>query len=274
VSQKTHREAIIGIGDEIMATGFARGAAARGKRIAFGDGRKLIWGPWCKEAFKHNPNIATRADEPNVEWLPYYKGHRGYNRLDAAGRRWIWNYEFKAKPGEFYFTELERADRRPGACLIEPNVPWHKSVAVNKDWGANRYQALADRLKRDGWRVFQTSYGEVRLLDVETVSVDSFRQAAGILAGVDLVITPEGGLHHAAAAVGTRAIVIFGGFIPPAITGYDMHINLTGDAEACGSLNRCDHCRRALERIEVDHVFDLANTELHQRNETTSERIA
>src|SRR5262245_14077334 len=264
----------MGIGDEVMATGFARGAAARGKRIAFGDGHKLIWGPWCEEAFRHNPNIARRADESGIEWCHYYKGNRHYNRLDAARRRWIWNYEFKAKPGEFYFTELERQAHRPGTVLIEPNVPWHKSVAVNKDWGAGRYQMLADRPKRTGWRVLQSSYGEVRLFNVETISVDSFRQAAALAAGVDLVITPEGGLHHAAAAVGTRAIVIFGGFIPPAVTGYNAHINLTGDAEACGSLHRCDHCRRALDQIEVDHVFTLADAELRQRNETTSERIA
>jgi Glycosyltransferase family 9 (heptosyltransferase) len=261
----------MGIGDEILATGFARGAAARGKRIAFGDGQRLLWGPWCREAFRHNPNIATRADESNAEWIPYYKGHRGYNRLDATGRRWIWNYEFKAKPGEFFFDAAERtrALRRPGTVLLEPNVPWHKSVAVNKDWGRARYQALAEKLRRAGWRVLQTSYGKIRL-DVETIPVNSFRDAAAIIASVDLAIVPEGGLHHAAAAVGTRAIVLFGGFIPPQVIGYDAHINLTGGAEACGSLNRCDHCRKALDAIEVDHVYALADTELHQKNSTAS----
>jgi Glycosyltransferase family 9 (heptosyltransferase) len=265
---------VIGIGDEVIATGFARGAAERGKRIAFGDGRQLLWGPWCAEVFKNNPNIATRADEHNIEWIPYYKGHRGYNRLDPNGRRWIWNYEFKAKPGEFFFNVVERARtlRRPGTVLLEPNVPWHKSVAVNKDWGWARYQVLAEKLRRAGWRVLQTNYGKIRLLDVETIAVHSFRDAAAIISSVDLVIVPEGGLHHAAAAVGTRAIVLFGGFIPPQVIGYDAHINLTGGAEACGSLNRCDHCRQALEAIEVDHVYALADAELCQKSTAISAR--
>jgi Glycosyltransferase family 9 (heptosyltransferase) len=264
----------MGIGDEVLATGFARGAAVRGKRIAFGDGQRLIWGPWCAEAFRGNPNIATRADEPGVEWIAYYKGHRGYNSPDAARRRWIWNYDFKPLAGEFFFdaAETTRTLRRPGAVLIEPNVPWHKSVAVNKDWGRHRYQQLADQLRTNGWRVLQTSHGKVRLQNVETIQVNSFRDAAAVVASVDLAIVPEGGLHHAAAAVGTQAIVIHGGFTPPAVLGYQGHINLTGGAEACGNWHRCAHCRAALDRIEVEDVYIRANTVLHQRNETTPER--
>jgi ADP-heptose:LPS heptosyltransferase len=172
----------------------------------------------------------------------------------------------------FDAAERARALRRPGTVLFEPNVPWHKSVAVNKDWGRCRYQALAEKLRHAGWRVLQTSYGKVRL-DVETIAVNSFRDAAAVIASVDLVIVPEGGLHHAAAAVGTKAIVIFGGFISPRVTGYDAHINLTGGAGACGSLNRCDHCRKALDAIEVDHVYALADAELRQKSAAIPARI-
>lgn len=261
-----HRQAVvksteekIGIGDEVMATGLARGAAARGKRIAFGDGRRLIWGPWCEQAFRYNPNIAHAIDD-RAEWVGYYKGNRLYNR--AGDLRWFWNYEFKAAPGEFYFNELEQAFivRRAGV-LIEPNVPWHKSVAANKDWGIARYQLLADRLRVAGIRVFQFSHGKLRLAGAEVVPVSTFRQAAAVLAGFELAIVPEGGLHHAAAAVGTRAIVIFGGFIPPDVTGYTAHVNLTGLMEgesACGSWRACPHCRKALNQISVEEVHGHA----------------
>jgi Glycosyltransferase family 9 (heptosyltransferase) len=264
----------MGIGDEVIATGFARGAAARGKRIAFGDGRRLMWGPWCAEAFRGNPNIATRANEPGIEWMDYYKGRRGYNLPDTGRRRWIWNYDFKPVAGEFFFDACETARtlRRSGSVLIEPNVPWQKSVAVNKDWGRERYQQLADQLRAKGWRVLQTSHGKVRLRDVEIIQVNCYRDAAAVLASMDLAIVPEGGLHHAAAAVGTRAIVIHGGFTPPEVLGYRTHINLTGDAEACGNWDRCAHCKAALDRIEVDHVCALADAELCQKNSATSAR--
>jgi hypothetical protein len=250
----------LGIGDEIIGTGFARGAAARGVKIAFGDRRRIIWGPWCEAAFQGNPNIARTLQQGPVEWIEYYKGKRGYNRQDIVGKRWIWNYDFKAVPGEFFFSDHDRACaiRRPLGVLIEPNVPWHKSVAPNKDWGLARYQRLADMLQADGFSVYQNSFGTARLTNVNVVHVPSFRQVAASLTGYDLIICPEGGLHHAAAAVGAKAIVIFGGFIPPQVTGYEFHVNLTGGAEACGSWNRCQHCRDALDRITVEKVHERA----------------
>lgn len=241
----------MGVGDEIMATGFARGAAAHGKRVAFGDGKRLIWGPWCHIAFKNNPNIAHSLAEPNIEWCHYHKGHRIYNKLGNG--RWLWNYDYRAPRGEFFFDERERAFTIKRDVLIEPNVPWHKSVAPNKDWGLENFQRVANVLRQWGFGVWQLSHGEKRLRDVQVVNVPDFRCAAAAVAGFELVITPEGGLHHTAAAVDTRAIVLFGGFIPPRVTGYAGHINL-GEAEGCGSLRECQHCRRSLQRIKVDEV--------------------
>jgi hypothetical protein len=49
-------------------------------------------------------------------------------------------------------------------------------------------------------------------------------------------------------------VVLFGGFIPPAVTGYNTHTNLTGGAVACGSFLPCDHCRAAMLNIGVDEA--------------------
>jgi len=248
-----------------MATGMARGAAARGAKIAFGDGHKLIWGPFCETAFRNNPNIARRADEPGVEWIGYYKGSRQYNRFENG--RWIWNFDFKAPVGEFFFDERERQHtvRRRGAVLIEPNVPWHKQVAANKDWGLQRFQHLVDLFRRNGVPVYQPRHGLRRLDRVEVATAPDFRCAVAALAGFDLVVTPEGGLHHAAAAVGVPAVVLFGGFAPPAVLGYAGHQNLTGGAtSACGSLRECPHCRAALGRITVEEVFHCGRQLLDQ----------
>jgi len=53
-------------------------------------------------------------------------------------------------------------------------------------------------------------------------------------------------------------VVLFGGFIPPSVTGYAAHANLTGGAEACGSLKPCPHCRKAMEAISVEEVVEEA----------------
>lgn len=252
----------MGSGDEIIGTGLARGLRARGKLAAFGDGRKIIWGPWCAEMFKHNPNIAMPGSEQrgDLEWIAHYKGARKYNKL--VNGRWHWNYDFKVTPGEFFFNEAEK--RLPNDCswlgkfiVIEPNVEWQKSVAPNKDWGAKNYDEITQRLLGQGYRVLQFIHknSRRRLRGVDTMELHKFREAIAVLSAAKLYIGPEGGMHHAAAAVGINAVVIMGGFIPPSVVGYDAHINLTGGAEACGTIGRCEHCRKAMNKISVDEVL-------------------
>jgi hypothetical protein len=259
---------LMGQGDQLMATGLARGAKARGKRIAFGDGRNIIWDNNSAAIFRCNPNIARPGSErdSDIEWTRYYKGHRIYNRL--GDRKWIWNLDFHATPGEMFLDDDEKiAGLRHGSgfVLIESNVEAHKSVAPNKDWGRAKYQAVADYLMDRGVRVAQFSYakGAPPLGGVEIIRTLSFRDAIAILANAALYVGPEGGLHHAAAAVGIPGVVLFGGFIPPSVTGYETHTNLTGGAVACGSLLPCQHCKKAMQAISVEEVCKAALERLH-----------
>jgi ADP-heptose:LPS heptosyltransferase len=257
----------LGIGDNIMASGIAKGASGRGKRIAFGDGRKIIWDHNSEAVFRGNPNVARTGDEgaANLEWVNFYRGNRLYNR--QAGDRWIWNHSFKAIPGEFYLNSDEEAHaaRNAGFIVIEPNTPQQKAIAPNKQWPVERYQAVADTLKRRGHKVGQLIYPGVRnvLNGATPIKTNTFRHAVAVLKNASLYIGPEGGLHHGAASVGLAGVVMFGGFIPPAVTGYSFHTNLTGEAKYfCGMLKRCDHCARAMARISVDEVLEAAGRRL------------
>ena len=242
----------------------ARGAKARGKRIAFGDGRQILWDKNSAEVFRGNPNIAAPGSErdADIEWIRFHKGHRIYNR-QGSGQRWIWNPDFRATPGELFFDAQEQRNGQrygKGFILIEPDVPTWKTVAPNKDWGRVKYQALADRLRGEGHKLAQFRHPKSGppLNGVAQFRTLGFRDATAILGHAKLFIGPEGGLHHAAAAMGKRGVVIFGGFIPPSVTGYDMHVNLTGGAEACGRYVPCEHCRAAMEMISVDEVHEAA----------------
>lgn len=249
----------MGYGDDIMATGLARGMKERGKRAAFGDGKKIIWGPWSAEMFKYNPNVAIPGSEgsKDLEWIGYYKGKRNYNT--QANGKWIWNYEFSPTPGQFYFDDRENeitAGFKEDFVVVEPNVPWQKSVAGNKDWGQEKYQDLTDRLIKSGVKVVQFGHKNTRrfLQGAKLVTLGNFRQVIAALSRARLYVGPEGGMHHASAAVGIHAVVLFGGFIPPQVTGYQTHVNLTGTDKACGNLTDCAHCREAMQRITVDEV--------------------
>jgi hypothetical protein len=241
---------VVGFGDEILATGMARGAKARGKRIAFGDGKRIIFSPWSSKIFRHNPNIAWPGDESaaDIEWIAHYKGKRLYNSVAPGGTRWLWNMDFAPTAGELFFSEEElrfAESFAPGFVVIEPNVPWHKTVAPNKDWGALKYEAVASEFAARGHTVFQFWYeaARVKLASAMQVNAPTFRHALAVLSRAALYIGPEGGLHHGAAAVGIPAVVLFGGFIPPSVTGYATHTNLTAGSSACGKFNRCSLSR-------------------------------
>lgn len=244
-----------------MASGMARGASLRGKRIAFGDGIKIIWDQNSEMIFRGNPNVAAPESlGGNVEWIGFHRGNRIYNRQGDG--RWIWNYEFRPIPGELFLSLDEKRfgeKAGKGFVVIEPNVPAFKSVAPNKQWPVERYDNVARRLRGLGYEVIQFDYGKGRRISgAKQVGTSTFRHALAILANAAIYIGPEGGLHHAAAAFGKPGVVLFGGFIPPQVTGYDIHTNLTGGAEACGSLRPCSHCRGAMNAISVDQVFNAA----------------
>lgn len=251
-----------------MASGLARGAAARGMPVAFGNGRKVIWDHHSEQIFRDNPNVVAPGQEdlsPSKRWIPFFRGNRLYNH--QAGDRWVWNYDFHAAPGEIFLSDEERqfAQRFPGdVVLIEPNVPAFKTVAPNKQWPVSRYREVAARLQADGATVAQFVYPAMKetIAGAVPVKTPSFRHAMAALARAALYIGPEGGLHHAAAAVGIPAVVLFGGFIPPSVTGYATHTNLTGGGEACGSLKPCDHCRLAMKAISADQVLEAAKIHL------------
>lgn len=254
----------MGLGDNLMASGFAKGAKARGKRIAFGDRHRVIWDHHSDLILRGNPNV-VRPSDPRMfdwEWIPFHRGNRLYN---VAGKdRWIWNYEFRPIPGEVFLTEEEKAfswyTGTAGYIVIEPNVPAFKTVAANKRWNFARFEEVARQLKGAGFDVVQLLYrgADNRLSAARHIHTPDFRRALSVLSRASLVITHEGGMHHGAAAMGKPAVVLYGGFIPPQVTGYEGHINLTGGAEACGLWKTCKHCRDAMERISIDEVVASA----------------
>ncbi len=82
-----------------------------------------------------------------------------------------------------------------------------------------------------------------------------------MLSHAQAYLGPEGGLHHAAAALRVRAVVIFGSFISPETTGYPFHANCyVADAHApCGRWGDCAGCRAAMDAISPELVARTLN---------------
>jgi hypothetical protein len=95
---------------------------------------------------------------------------------------------------------------------------------------------------------------------------ESFREACGILAGAALLVTTEGGLAHAAAALGVPAVVLWGGMISARALGYPEHVNVVDPSpeSPCGRLRECLHCRAAWAALDPADVARLAAAQCGQ----------
>ncbi len=169
--------------------------------------------------------------------------------------RWVWRDNFRVEPGEIFLTntELEFAEPWRGCVLIEPNVKV-KPEAVNKRWIWRRWQEVADSRMAEFVQV--GPLGVPRLDLVACAETENFRLACAVLSVCRAFVGTEGGLHHAAAALGVPAVVLFSGFIPPKITGYETQRNIHHGGAACGSRLPCLHCKEAMEAIGVDEVLE------------------
>ena len=242
----------MGLGDWLMAAGEARRVHyATGKKVAITSRRGV---PQWSPLWEGLPYI-LRMPTPDCARVISASGDRPYIRAKFP-IKWAWQ-AYKPHPAEMAFTpaELELARSYHGAVMIEPNV---KAIGHrNKAWPWHNWRELVDRIQAGelGGKVPRLvqclgAPDTEPMAGVETVRTDTFRQALAVLSVCRALITTEGGLMHGAAAVGVPAVVIFGAFISPEVTGYAMHRNLfTGAGLGCGSRLNCKHCQQAMQQI-------------------------
>jgi len=244
----------LGYGDEILATAHAKWAlqksdphyasATTRQKVGILDARgQRRWHElWEGVEYIARPDESSDLDIVNgPSDRLYYTGMRG-NRI-------IWR-RGAPRPGEIRLTDEERA--------------WAENET--KDYG-ERFIVTESRYKKQGgggankrwpyWSEFFANRPDVVVYPMR--DSPSFRHACAILERSGGYVGHEGGLHHAAAALGKRAVVIFGGYISPEVTGYDGHINLyVPDPEyrlGCGTVTPCQHCKESMSEITVEQVI-------------------
>jgi hypothetical protein len=261
----------MGWGDEIMAAGQARRlqeSDPQGRRVAvYGKNGQ----PRSSEMWDNNPRILQSTEalchrdhirlvngpgcRPYVDYVQMkqdfaivFPGQHFNPKIRHP--RLPWRYTtWRCEAGELF---TPRSDLH-GYVVIEPEIK--SNASPNKSWGWKRYQRLVKLLPGIDW--VQLGPPGTRVLDgVRHISTSSFKKACTPLSGARAAVLPEGGLHHAAAALGIPAVVIFGGMTSPANTGYDNHINIFDDGmgSPCGMRVRCEHCARAMASITPDSV--------------------
>lgn len=249
----------MGLGDWVMSTAQARRENNRtGLRCVFTDGVNEYYE---HDVFKNNPRIAQNLrDGERYVAIANFPGCRPYIKGYEHGR-YIWDEHFRADPGELFLSSKERKYALPEPyVLIEPCVKGEGQK--NKDWGWENWLEVA----KAPFPFLQIGSREKRRLPGVRFMETSFRQALGLLKGASLLVTTDGALHHAAAALGVPAVVIWGGFTSPENLGYASHRNLWAGVDPCGRwLEPCKHCRDALDAITPQNVIDAIGETLEIR---------
>lgn len=240
----------MGVGDWIIATGQVKDMYAKNGGVPILIVSRDFRVQW-QSIFEGNPKIAREA-KGKFQRLINAGGNRPYIHSKTP-RQWHWK-SLKPTPGEIYLTADEKAFAEPyrGRILIEPNVK--ANGHDNKAWIWERWQEVADRWQ--GAKLVQTgSTGCRGLRGVEQVETESFRKAAAVLSVCRAFVGTEGGLMHAAAALGVPAVILWSEFIHPDITGYESMRNIRHASKVCGMRVPCPGCSASMRRITTDEVL-------------------
>jgi len=248
----------MGYGDEIMALGRAEAVySVLGKPVAICG---VSENPRKHPIWKNHPAVDFNSplciiDGPSAR--PYIL------RWDRkSGVTSVWNMKYRARAGHIRLTAKEQAE----ALCLTPEMPFaivepivRKGSSQNKDWGFERW---AETVKDFPIPVYQFDPdGKTKILPgVTAIDSPGFRIAAGIVEHASLVMTVDGGMHHMAASMNTPAVVVFGGFADPKITGYTYQRNFYVDLpeSPCGRYYSCEHCKKAMSMIEPEEVHRVA----------------
>lgn len=246
----------MGIGDEIITAGRAREHYQRtGRKVKIV--RQAVRTKWF-DVWDNLPYILREGSEERHDILRA-KDKEGLRPYCAGklGEQWIWQ-PYAPPVAEIRFTaaELEFGRAAAGAVLLEPNIK--RDASPNKDWGWGRWQQLVDSAPWIPWLQAGPA-GTSFLNNVRRIETATFRQAAALLGACKAAVLPEGGLHHAAAALGVPAVVLFGGYISPAVTGYAGQTALFIESKdwplGCGMRRPCRHCAQSMAAITPEAVL-------------------
>jgi hypothetical protein len=174
------------------------------------------------------------------------------------GRRAVYDLTYRARAGRIHLTQEEKdfaAQIKGEFAVVAPTVKSNGSP--NK--GYKHWEAV---IKGFPIRVYQLmeKATDKPIEGAIGLHTPTFRMAAAVIERARLVMCNEGGTHHMAASMRRPAVVIFGAFVPPEVTGYPFHVNISVETPEgyCGNFDPCPHCDKAMETIKPEYVRQKA----------------
>jgi hypothetical protein len=145
---------------------------------------------------------------------------------------------------------------------VQSSVRSAAMTIANKEWGPARMQEVVGRLRS---RIPVVQLGSERDPPLEGVfdlrGKTTLREAAAVLSRASVFVGMIGFLMHAARAVRTPSVIVFGGREHPTQSGYAGNENLFTAMECspCWLWNRCPYDRECLARITPANVVEAVD---------------
>lgn len=247
---------IIGWGDEVLAAGQAQRLydiePGRRKVLICDRHNRPRWHP----IWDGNPIIAKTEAEATHRLIsaPEARPYIVYPFTPESG--WTFNTAFKAREhiAKIYLTIEELTTGLALSLDIGPYVliePWSKHP--NLRWPLAYWQALVAQ-RPDLTFVQHIHKDSPHLEGVIRVGAD-WRHACGLIAAAECYVRGESGLLHAAAALGTPSVAIWGGCMDWDVLGeYPLEVGVGVTPPFCGKWLPCPHCTEIMASISADQV--------------------
>jgi ADP-heptose:LPS heptosyltransferase len=169
------------------------------------------------------------------------------------------------------FFQEKRIDPDRPIVILHPGTRWK-----TKRWGEKKWAALGDRLHEgDGAQVILTGSqsdislvrsvaGSMRFPGIDTAGLWGLKELAFLQTQADVVVTPDSGPMHLAAAMGVPVIALFG---PTDEARTGPYGNIHGVVSAPVScrpcfLRKCD-CPECMDQISVREIREAVLPYLH-----------
>lgn len=295
----------MGLGDDLLLTALFREVKERHpeRKLVYTKRRgipvtprEILWGrPVRSSIFLNNPHlspirevgllerpICLHEGDERLKYWTYIDKERivfktGGNIIDILCRGFgIENPRKKCvlvpTPDELAAASRVAAEIGRPFVLIEPHAK--DTATANKGYPFPFWQAVADAVRGLGVEAVQVGTGGKPVLDgVRSVAGRlTFRETAALMPHSLTLVATEGGLMHAANAMGLPAVIVYTGYNRPWFAGYPENVSIFSDFECapCGLQKPCPKSMRCRDRITPSMVIDGVTRLLDEKQRRTA----
>lgn len=248
----------MGLGDEIMALGRLEAQyeeSGEPAKVVDANGRDRFHIVW-----EGNPAYSKEATRKIIDG----PGARPYIKFNSGNAKF--NLEHTARAGRIFIPEeYNRKHPLPPYAIVSPHLK--KLASPNKSYGFDRWAAVIKNFPIPVYQLIQ-DYSEKILPGALVLYTPHLYHALAMIKDAAVVMCNEGGTHHMAASLKVPAVVFFGSFIPPSVTGYSFHYNIGIESPHgyCGKWTRCKECDELKKTIEPNTIREKAILMMEKNN--------